>query len=151
MTENEKKAVISSAKTALGIEFGSTNIKAVLTALDGTVLSTGNYGWENRLEDGIWTYHLDDIWAGLAGCYGDLKDNVKQKYSLSLTKIGCIGISAMMHGYLAFDKEMKLLHPFETWRNTDTQAAADELTELFNFNIPQRWSIAHLYQRMLDG
>lgn len=151
MTENEKKAVISSAKTALGIEFGSTNIKAVLTALDGTVLSTGNYGWENRLEDGIWTYHLDDIWAGLAGCYGDLKDNVKQKYSLSLTKIGCIGISAMMHGYLAFDKEMKLLHPFETWRNTDTQAAADELTELFDFNIPQRWSIAHLYQRMLDG
>ena len=151
MTENEKKAVISSAKTALGIEFGSTNIKAVLTALDGTVLATGNYGWENRLEDGIWTYHLDDIWAGLAGCYGDLKDNVKQKYSLSLTKIGCIGISAMMHGYLAFDKEMKLLHPFETWRNTDTQAAADELTELFNFNIPQRWSIAHLYQRMLDG
>lgn len=151
MTENEKKAVISSAKTALGIEFGSTNIKAVLTALDGTVLSTGNYGWENRLEDGIWTYHLDDIWAGLAGCYGDLKDNVKQKYSLSLTKIGCIGISAMMHGYLAFDKDMNLLHPFETWRNTDTQAAADELTELFNFNIPQRWSIAHLYQRMLDG
>lgn len=151
MTENEKKAVISSAKTALGIEFGSTNIKAVLTALDGTVLATGNYGWENRLEDGIWTYHLDDIWTGLAGCYGDLKKNVKEEYSISLTKIGCIGISAMMHGYLAFDKDMNLLHPFETWRNTDTQAAADELTELFNFNIPQRWSIAHLYQRMLDG
>lgn len=147
----DKKQAITEARTALGIEFGSTNIKAVLTALDGSVLATGNYGWENRLEDGIWTYHLDDIWAGLSGCYGDLKNNVKQEYSLSLTKIGCIGISAMMHGYLAFDKDMKLLHPFETWRNTDTEEAADELTELFNFNIPQRWSIAHLYQRMLDG
>lgn len=147
----DTKEIILSADTALGIEFGSTNIKAVLTDSQGKVIATGKYGWENRLENGIWTYTLSDIESGLQGCYSDIKNNIRSQYGVSLKKVGAIGVSAMMHGYLAFDKDMNLLHPFETWRNTDTEDAADELTNLFNFNIPLRWSVAHLYQRILDN
>ena len=142
---------IENGRTALGIEFGSTRIKAVLTDEKGTVLAIGIHDWENTLKDGIWTYPLEEIHEGLQDCYRSLKAAVKETYGLTLRRIGAIGISAMMHGYMAFDQEGKLLSPFQTWRNSNTQQAADELTELFNFNIPLRWTIAHLYQCVLDG
>lgn len=137
--------------TALGIEFGSTRIKAVLTGPGGTVLAQGDHTWENHLENGIWTYPLDEVRTGLQAAYAALAREVQAQYGQPLTKVGCIGISAMMHGYLPFDAAGRLLTPFRTWRNTRTGAAAEELTTLFGFNIPQRWSIAHLYQAMLDG
>ena len=142
---------IREGKTALGIEFGSTRIKAVLIDLDGNVLAIGFHDWENSLVNGIWTYGLDEVDAGLQHCYAQLKAQVKEKYGVTLTTIGGMGISAMMHGYIALDGEGRQLAPFQTWRNSNTQAAADELTEEFQFNIPLRWTIAHLYQRMLDG
>ncbi len=142
---------IRDGQTALGIEFGSTRIKGVLTDTRGDVLAVGIYDWENSLIDDIWTYSLEEIHAGLRGCYTSLRKAVEETYGVTLTKIGAIGVSAMMHGYLAFDKDGNQLAPFYTWRNTDTQQAADELTELFHFNIPQRWTAAHLYQRVLDG
>ena len=141
---------IETGKTALGIEFGSTRIKAVLTDLKGEVLAVGFYDWENSLEDGIWTYSLEEIHKGLRSCYAGMRDAVKEKYGVDLTTVGAIGISAMMHGYMAFDKEGKLLTRFRTWRNSNTQQAADELTELFQFNIPLRWTISHLYQSILE-
>lgn len=144
------KESIKNGRTALGIELGSTRIKAVLIDYSGKVLAVGIYDWENSLENGIWTFHLNEIYAGLRGCYHSLKQAVKEKYGITLNTVGSIGISAMMHGYMAFDKEGKLLAPFQTWRNTNTQAAADYLTEYFNFNIPLRWTVAHLYQRILD-
>ena len=144
------KESIKNGRTALGIEFGSTRIKAVLIDYSGKVLAVGIYDWENSLENGIWTFHLTEIYAGLRGCYRSLKQAVKEKYDVTLNNVGSIGISAMMHGYMAFDKEGKLLAPFQTWRNTNTQVAADYLTECFNFNIPLRWTVAHLYQRILD-
>ncbi len=144
------KEVIESGKTALGIEFGSTRIKAVLIDLKGEVLAVGFHDWENSLVDGIWTYSLEEIHAGLRDCYTSLRKTVEEKYGVTLTTIGAIGISAMMHGILAFDKEDKLLTPFQTWRNSNTESAADKLTELFDFNIPLRWTIAHLYQFVLD-
>nr|MCR4842900.1 ATPase [Eubacterium sp.] len=147
----EVKEIISSGKTALGIELGSTRIKAVLTDLGGKVLAMGFSDWENSLVDGIWTYSLDEIHAGVKGCYASLRENVEREYGVMLTTVGGIGISAMMHGYMAFDKEGTLLSPFQTWRNSNTQASADALTELFDFNIPLRWTIAHLYQRILDN
>lgn len=143
------KEWIESGKTAIGIEFGSTRIKAVLTGQDGTVLASGGHTWENRYENGIWTYSLEDIWSGLKDCFARLKENVKVQYDIPLKRTGAIGFSAMMHGYMAFDKEGELLVPFRTWRNTITEEAADILTEKFDFNVPQRWSIAHLYQAML--
>lgn len=147
----EIKKDIESGNTALGIEFGSTRIKAVLT--DGTTapIAQGSYEWENRLENGIWTYSLEDIWKGLKDCYADLAVDVKKQYGLTLKKVGAMGVSAMMHGYMAFDADGKLLVPFRTWRNTMTAEAARRLTDLFNYNIPQRWSIAHLYQAVING
>ena len=142
---------IRDSRTALGIELGSTRIKAVLIDESRTPLASGGFGWENRCEDGVWTYHLDDVWAGLQSCFAELSAQVREEYGVSLTRIGALGISAMMHGYLAFDEQGNQLTPFRTWRNTMTEQAAAELTELFQFNIPQRWSIAHLYQAMLNG
>ena len=143
------KNLLEEGKGILGIEFGSTRIKAVLIDEKGTPLASGSHEWENRLTDGIWTYTLDDIWSGLADCYADLASDVKKKYNVVLKKFASIGFSAMMHGYLAFDKEGELLVPFRTWRNTITEEAAAKLTEVFQYNIPQRWSIAHLYQAIL--
>lgn len=137
--------------TTLGIELGSTRIKAVLAAPDGTVLAGGAHDWENRFEGGYWTYHLEDVWAGIQDAYRDLTRDYREKYGEALTTVGALGVSAMMHGYLPFDREGRLLAPFRTWRNTTTQAAAEALTARFDFNIPQRWSIAHLYQAMLNG
>ena len=137
--------------TVLGIELGSTRIKAVLIDENHQPIASGSFSWENRLEDGVWTYHLEDAVAGIRACYADLRNDVEQKFGVTLTRIAGIGISGMMHGYLVFDKDGKQLAPFRTWRNTITAPAAAELTELFQFNIPQRWSIAHLYQAILNG
>ena len=114
-------------------------------------MASGSHGWENRLENNIWTYTLEDIWTGLQDSYQKMAQDAKEKYGATITKLGAVGFSAMMHGYMAFDEEDQLLVPFRTWRNTMTQQASDELTELFQFNIPQRWSIAHLYQAILNG
>jgi len=147
----DTKQLIIEGKTALGIELGSTRIKAVLIDEAYAPIATGGHDWENRLEDGVWTYHLDDVWTGLQNCFRSLSDDVKKCYGLNLTTVGAIGISAMMHGYLAFDKDGRQLVPFRTWRNTSTEKAAAELTGKFQFNIPQRWSVAHLYQAVLNG
>ena len=138
-------------KYVIGIEFGSTNIKAVLIDENHVPVASGSHGWENQLVDGIWTYSLDAIWAGLQDCYAKLKADAQAKLGVTITRVGAIGFSAMMHGYMAFDKDNKLLVPFRTWRNTITGQAAGELTRLFNYNIPQRWSISHLYQAILNG
>ncbi len=142
---------IESGKTVLGIEFGSTRIKAVLIGEDHTPIALGSHAWENRYENGVWTYRLEDIWTGLQESYRKLSSEVFEKYNTPLETLGAIGFSAMMHGYMAFDKNGNLLAPFRTWRNTTTGPAAEELTDLFQFNIPQRWSIAHLYQAILNG
>ena len=141
---------IKSGRTALGIEFGSTRIKAVLIDETMAPIAQGNHDWENRFEQNVWTYSMDDIMNGLRACYAELVKDVKNRYELTLTTVGSIGISAMMHGYMAFDSRDRLLVPFRTWRNTMTQEASEKLTELFNYNIPQRWSIAHLYQAILN-
>ena len=138
-------------KAVIGIEFGSTNIKAVLIDENHVPVAFGSHGWENQLLDGVWTYSLEAIHAGLQDCYAKLKKDVQEKCGVTLTKVAAIGFSAMMHGYMAFDKDDKLLVPFRTWRNTITGEAAAALTELFHYNIPQRWSIAHLYQAILNG
>ncbi len=148
MTVKEK---IEGGKTYLGIEFGSTRIKAVLIDDTYVPVAGGSHGWENRLENGIWTYSLEDIMNGLKTAYADLKADVQEKYGVTLKKFGAMGISGMMHGYIALDKDFKPLVPFRTWRNTITAQAAEELTSLFGFNIPQRWSIAHLYQAILNN
>ena len=135
----------------LGIELGSTRIKAVLIAPDMTPIAQGSYNWENRLENGIWTYHLEEVWQGLRSCYKMLAAEVLQKFGVALQSVGAMGVSAMMHGYLVFDAQDNLLVPFRTWRNTITKDAAARLTELFGFNIPQRWNIAHLYQAILNA
>ena len=145
------KNTILNGKTALGIEFGSTRIKAVLTNEKHETLALGTHDWENRLVDGIWTYTLADIWGGLQDCYASLVKDVKAKYDVEITKLSAIGFSAMMHGYLAFDKNDELLVPFRTWRNTITEESSRILTKEFSFNIPQRWSISHLYQAILNG
>ncbi len=145
------KACIEQGKTALGIELGSTRIKAVLIDERHAPIASGSFEWENRYEDGIWTYHLDEVWAGLQESYRRLAQQVRAEYAVELQTIGSIGFSAMMHGYLPLDEAGEALVPFRTWRNTTTAPAAEELTELFWFNIPQRWSIAHLYQAILDG
>lgn len=141
---------IAYSRTALGIEFGSTRIKAVLIDSDHSPIASGSYEWENRLEKGIWTYALDDIWLGLQKSYQEMAAEVKEKYGVTIQRVGAIGFSAMMHGYMAFNKDGKLLVPFRTWRNSITVQAEKKLTELFNYNIPQRWSIAHLYQAILN-
>ncbi|MDR3069427.1 MAG: ATPase [Propionibacteriaceae bacterium] len=151
MNINQARAAIREGRTSVGIEFGSTRIKAALIDADAQVLAWGSHDWENQFADRLWTYSVDAIWAGLQECYADLANDVRQRYGLELTTIGAIGISAMMHGYLAFDAAGELLVPFRTWRNTNTKVAAEELTELFSYNIPQRWSIAHLHQAVVDS
>ncbi len=148
MTEKE---YILAGKTWLGIELGSTRIKAVLLDENCRTMATGGYGWENRYENGYWTYDMADVVTGLQACFASLAADVREKYDVPLTTVGAMGFSGMMHGYLVFDKAGELLTPFRTWRNTTTAQAAAELTERFHFNIPQRWSIAHLYQAMLNG
>ncbi|MCH5324713.1 MAG: FGGY-family carbohydrate kinase [Eubacterium sp.] len=142
---------IKRGETALGIEFGSTRIKAVLVTDDGKPAGSGSYTWENRYINGIWTYTLEDIQNGLQAAYSDLIKNLRMKYSIIPKTYGSIGISAMMHGYMAFDSEDRLLVPFRTWRNTITEKAADELTALLQYPIPQRWNIAHLYHSILNN
>ena len=148
MTIQEK---IQNKKTYLGIEFGSTRIKAVLIDDTFAPVASGSHDWQNRYENGVWTYSLDDITTGLQHCYASLAEDVKSKYGVVPTGYGAMGISGMMHGYMAFDKEDNLLVSFRTWRNTITGEAAAALTKEFSFNIPQRWSIAHLYQAILNG
>jgi len=151
MNQNNTQKALESGKTVLGIEFGSTRIKAVLIGEDHLPIASGSHEWENRHENGVWTYALEDVWAGLQESYKNLTREVLEKYGVPLQTVGAIGFSGMMHGYMAFDKDGNLLAPFRTWRNTITAQAAEKLTDLFQFNIPQRWSIAHLCQSILNG
>jgi sugar (pentulose or hexulose) kinase len=148
---NDVKNAIVNGKTVLGIELGSTRIKAVLIGEDNEPIASGSHDWENQYINNIWTYSLEDIWAGIQDSYAKMAQDVKEKYGVTIQTIGAIGFSAMMHGYMVFNKEGELLVPFRTWRNTITERASEELTKLFNYNIPQRWSIAHLYQAILNG
>ncbi len=145
------KELIENGKAVLGIEFGSTRIKAVLVNEKNQPIASGGHDWENQLVDGIWTYSLDAIWAGVQDCYRSLVEDVKKQYGVAANNFAAIGFSGMMHGYMPFDKEDNLLVPFRTWRNTITGQASEELSELFGFHIPQRWSIAHLYQAILNA
>lgn len=145
------KKKLMDANTFLGIELGSTRIKACLIDDEYNPIVNGVYEWENKLENGYWTYAQEEIINGVKACYASLREDVVSKYDVNLTKVGAIGISGMMHGYLAFDADDRLLTPFRTWRNTTTKQAATQLSKLFNFNIPERWSIAHLYQAILNG
>ena len=151
LKEMSAKTIIESGKSILGIEFGSTRIKAVLIDTDNNPIAQGSFEWENQLVDGLWTYSIDTIWKGLQDCYADLRKNVKAEYDCEIKQLAAIGISAMMHGYMAFGKDENILVPFRTWRNTNTAKAAAELSELFHFNIPLRWSISHVYQAILNG
>ena len=144
------KECIANGKSVLGIEFGSTRIKAILVDEDNKPIASGAHDWENRLENGIWTYSLDDIWSGLQDCYQKLAADVEAQYGEKLTNIAAIGFSAMMHGYMAFNKENELMVPFRTWRNTITEEASVKLTQFFQYHIPQRWTIAHLYQAIMN-
>ena len=146
----DPRQAIESGNCVLGVEFGSTRIKAVLIDAQHKPIASGSYDWENRFETGVWTYPLADVWTGLQECYRKLSTEVFARYGVQIQAVGAIGFSAMMHGYLAFDGAGNLLAPFRTWRNTMTGPAAEELTALFGFNIPQRWSIAHLYQAILN-
>ena len=143
--------LIQRGGAVLGIELGSTRIKAVLIDEGGAPIASGGHNWENRLENGVWTYSIEDVWTGLQDCYASLARDVRERYGCEITDLKAIGVSAMMHGYMAFDENGELLVPFRTWRNTMTEKAAETLTELFGFNIPQRWSIAHLAQSIMDG
>lgn len=149
-TQESIKQAIAKGKTSLGIELGSTRIKAVLINENFETIASGSYEWENLLEDGFWTYNLLDIITGLQSAYREMKQEVERSYGITIRTVGSIGVSAMMHGYMAFDKTGELLVPFRTWRNATTSAAAKELTEHFQFNIPERWSIAHLYQAIIN-
>ncbi len=152
MDELRIRDAIMRGETALGIELGSTRIKATLIELESLApVASGGYLWENRLENGVWTYHLDDVWTGLRGCYAELARDVRERYGVALETSGALGVSAMMHGYLVFDRDANQLAPFRTWRNSITGTAAAQLSELFGCNVPQRWSIAHLYHAMLNG
>lgn len=146
----QRITAIENGETALGIEFGSTRIKAVLVDEQNNPIASGAHDWENQYEDGIWTYSLEAIWKGLQNSYQKMAADVKAQYGVTLKKIGAIGFSAMMHGYMAFDGEGTLLVPFRTWRNNITGEASGKLTELFQYHIPQRWTIAHLYQAILN-
>ncbi|WP_420912807.1 xylulokinase [Enterococcus mundtii] len=149
-TRLKRIEAIRTGQTALGIELGSTRIKAVLIDQHYEPIAAGSYDWENQLENGIWTYSLDEIWKGLQSSYQQLVDVVSEEYDTTLTTIGAIGFSAMMHGYLAFDQHDELLVPFRTWRNAITAEAEEKLSKAFHYTIPQRWSIAHLYQAILN-
>lgn len=148
---SDVKNVIESGKAVLGIEFGSTRIKAVLVDDSNTPIASGSHEWENQLVDGIWTYSIDMIWNGLQDAYKGMTEDVEKQYGVKVTKLAAMGFSAMMHGYMAFDEKDEILVPFRTWRNAITEEASEKLTKLFNYNIPQRWSIAHLYQAVLNG
>ena len=148
---NRSRETIQAGKAVLGIEFGSTRIKAVLIDADNNVIAQGAHDWENQLVNGIWTYSLEAIWNGLQDCYAKLVQDVRELYGTDITNLAAIGFSAMMHGYMAFNDAGELLVPFRTWRNTITEQASEELTREFQFHIPQRWSVAHLYQAILNG
>jgi sugar (pentulose or hexulose) kinase len=141
---------IRSGRATLGIELGSTRIKASLIAADSTPLASGSHGWENQLRDGVWTYDTEEVWSGLAACYASLVEDVRAHHSLHLTTVGAMGLSGMMHGYVALDAQGELLVPFRTWRNNITGPACAELSPLLDFGVPQRWTIAHLYQSILE-
>ena len=145
------KSVIESGKAVLGIEFGSTRIKAVLVDDANKPIASGSHEWENQLKDGIWTYSIDMIWEGLQHTYKEMTEDVEKQYGVKVEKLAALGFSAMMHGYMAFGADDEILVPFRTWRNAITEEASEKLTKLFNYNIPQRWSIAHLYQAILNG
>ena len=147
----DAKSIIENGKAILGIEFGSTRSKAVLIDSEHRPIAQGSHTWENQLVDGLWTYSIEAIWYGLQDCYADLRRNVREQYDIEIETLAAIGVSAMMHGYMAFNKKQEILVPFRTWRNTNTGKAAAELSELFVFNIPLRWSISHLYQAILDN
>ena len=153
MAEKTEVTELDLQKTVLGLELGSTRIKAVLIDEKHVPVASGDWEWENRLVDGIWTYSLEDVRIGVQNCFAALRRDVKKKYDLELTTVGAIGISAMMHGYLPFDSEGNQLAAFRTWRNTITGEAAEKLTALFDFNIPQRWSISAFpaHRRKADG
>ncbi|NMA66621.1 MAG: FGGY-family carbohydrate kinase [Clostridiaceae bacterium] len=148
---NDIRDIIVNGQTAIGIELGSTRIKTVLIGEDNSPISSGSYDWENKYINNIWTYSLEEIWDGIQGSYADLVKNVKNEFGVSIKKTKAIGFSGMMHGYMVFDKNGNQLTPFRTWRNTITAKASEILTQLFNYPIPQRWSIAHLYQAILNG
>ena len=145
------KSTIEAGKAILGIELGSTRIKAVLIDQENKPIAQGSHTWENQLVDGLWTYSIEAIWSGLQDCYADLRTNVKNAYGIEIETLAAIGVSAMMHGYMPFNKKEEILVPFRTWRNTNTGRAAAALSELFVYNIPLRWSISHLYQAILDN
>ena len=144
------KETIQQGKAILGIEFGSTRIKAVVIDEENKPIAQGSHTWENQLVDGLWTYSIDTIWNGLQDCYADLRANVLKEFGVEIETFAAIGISAMMHGYMAFNEKDEILVPFRTWRNTNTGKAAAELSSLFNYNIPLRWSISHLYECILE-
>mgnify|MGYP002576545147 FL=1 len=148
--KSDAKSTIEAGKAILGIEFGSTRIKAVLIDQENKPIAQGSHTWGNQLVDGLWTYSIEAIWAGLQDCYADLRANVKKQYGIEIETLAAIGISAMMHGYMPFNDKAEILVPFRTWRNTNTGKAAAELSELFVYNIPLRWSISHLYQAILN-
>ena len=150
MNREKIRKLISDGQAVLGIELGSTRIKAVLIDDNHDPIASGSHTWQNRYEDGIWTYSMEDVWTGIQDSYRNLCREVEEKYDVEITSLKALGFSAMMHGYLPFDKNGSLLVPYRTWRNTITEKAASELTALFNFNIPQRWCIAHLYQAILN-
>ncbi len=145
------RELIEGGQAVLGVELGSTRIKSVLIDDENNPIASGSHEWENQLVNGIWTYSLDAIWTGLQDSYRDLLADVKAKYGADIVSLKAIGISAMMHGYMPFNNENELMVPFRTWRNTVTGQASAELFKLFHYNIPQRWSIAHLYQAILNG
>ncbi|MDE6116273.1 MAG: ATPase, partial [Duncaniella sp.] len=147
----DAKTTIEQGKAILGIEFGSTRIKAVLVDQENKPIAQGSHEWENQLVDGLWTYSIEAIWYGLQDCYANLRSNVRSLYDIEIESLAAIGISAMMHGYMPFNDKSEILVPFRTWRNTNTGKAAAELSELFVYNIPLRWSISHLYQAILDN
>ena len=151
MANGEVKQIIESGKAVLGIEFGSTRIKAVLIDDKHNPIASGSHEWENQLVNNIWTYSIEDIWAGLQDSYQNMLDDVKNRYGAKIESLRAIGFSAMMHGYMVFGADDEILVPFRTWRNSITEEASEKLTELFQYNIPQRWSIAHLYQAILNG
>lgn len=148
---SDARSLIQAGKAVLGIEFGSTRIKAVLIDEDNKPVAQGSHEWENQLVDGLWTYSVDAVWSGLQDCYSDLVANVRKEYGVGIESLAAIGISAMMHGYMPFGADGSILVPFRTWRNTNTGAAAAELSSLFAYNIPLRWSISHIYQAILNG
>ena len=147
----DAKSTIEAGKAILGIELGSTRIKAVLIDQENKPIAQGSHTWENQLVDGLWTYSVEAVWYGLQDCYADLRTNVKSLYATEIETLAAIGVSAMMHGYMAFNEKEEILVPFRTWRNTNTGQAAAALSELFVYNIPLRWSISHLYQAILDN